>query len=158
MEGGYRHSAAAVPAYLKGIMKKETALLVGGGIVLYLLYSKGAFGNIVPQSYPAGFIGPTQPGSLVGGVPVSASGAGSLVGWLTNLFKGGSGGGTANVPIASGGATDVTDINQIAAQPDTASMTLTSGTCSPNGNPCDPLDCSYNDQVCSEMGGSVIAY
>lgn len=124
-------------------MKKNTMLLLGVGIGVYYLYSKNAHASPTAYPTPAGF---TPPPMLP---PTPASGVGSFVGWLSNIFRGGL---INPVPLAVGGATDVTDINQVAAQPRPANMTDISGNCVPNGNPCDPADCSYVPGMCDSYG------
>jgi hypothetical protein len=125
---------------------KDKGLLIAAGLGLAYLYFKSQ-PTTAGTVYPAGFVGPTQPGSIV------ASPAGSLVGWLTNIFHAGSSAvNPTPVPTATGGATDITDINQVAAQSEPTNMTVVS-TCVSNGNPCDPNDCDYNAQVCQEMYG-----
>jgi hypothetical protein len=129
---------------------KDKGLLIAAGLGLAYLYFKSKPG--IGTVYPAGFVGPTQPGSTI----LTGSPAGSLVGWLSNIFHGGAGSSTTNpgnVPLATDGATDITDINQIGAQPEPTNMTDISQGCVSNGNVCDPNDCDYNAQVCNEMNG-----
>jgi hypothetical protein len=120
---------------------KNTALMIGLGIgALYLLTK-----STTAVTYPAGFIGPIQPGS--------ASPAGSLVGGLSNiisgLFKTTPSTVVTNVPTATPSNPTVNNGINYSTAP-TPQGTLT---CAPNGNVCDPNDCDYNADVCTEMGG-----
>lgn len=136
-----------MPRRTSGTQWEVFGLMALGVGALYLVSKSTA-----PAVYPAGFVGPVQPGSIVGGQAVGS--AGSLVSWLTNLFHGGSSTvNPGNVPLATGGATDITDINQMGPVVAPPGTTDVSQGCNPGGNVCDPGDCDYNAQVCQEMYG-----
>lgn len=126
--------------------KDNTLMWVAIGVGAYLILSKS--GSVfaspaTPQPYP-----PTQAGGGTGGT--------LLASLFPSIFGPNGSYTVSQIPTATGGATDVTNINQVGAPPEPANATLTPVTCVSNGNVCDPNDCDYNEQVCQEMYGYTV--
>jgi hypothetical protein len=125
----------------------DSFMWIALGIVAYYFLTRPSSSALV---YPSNFVGPIPPGgiSYANAVAQGIIAAGRVisaptpVASLPQLYP----------PTATGGATDVTNINQVAAQPANPNQTNYSTGCVSNGNVCDPNDCDYNEQVCQEMG------
>jgi hypothetical protein len=126
--------------------KSNQMLWVALGIGAFYLYSKSTpGGTATPTAYPP--VPVTPPGTPVGG-------------FLSAIFPSVFGpNGTytvAQIPKAAGGAVDVTNINQVGAQPAPINSSDYSTGCGWGGNVCDPTDCDYNEQLCQEMQGYTV--
>lgn len=128
-------------------MKRDEWVLLGVVVVGYL-YFRGST-STTPSTYPLTGAGATG----VATNPIS-----SLFASIGNLFhpvatNPNSTAAVSQIPLATGGATDVTNINQIGPQATPANTTNYSAGCFSGGDVCDMQDCSYNVDICNEMNG-----
>jgi hypothetical protein len=124
----------------------DSFMWIALGIVAYYFFTRPSSSAFV---YPPNFVGPIPQGgiSYANAVAQGIIAAGRIISTPTPVSSL-----PQTYPTATGGATDVTNINQIGPQPANPNTTGYSSGCVSNGNVCDPNDCDYNDQVCQEMG------
>lgn len=114
--------------------KKDLPLILAGVGVFYLIITRSSTSPVFGRPVPSGGAGGGYP------MPVVGSLATGISNFLSNLFKG--------PPIVSNPGTDV--INTPGAYPSGG------GTPGPydSGDVCDLNSVQFNEQVCTEMGGT----